>query len=1425
MFGFSVLTWNAGYQEGSYSKSINRTLFGGSPGHAAAELVLPITPENKQIIEEVNQNKKLIVQESTTVISRPIQTEPYYEAVEVPCYKIYFSFWGDVSTKKTPEEHRMLDFTKDRIEEGKGIPQEYSDKGKEILGDKKTEWSGYIGTKEGSPGIEHIQHLAGLSKEQIKESKEKMNRLKSLEHDKELLLWHVKEISGQLQNFTTEEQKQEYLDTDRVREIFEEHAVHSIEELQAKLSGMSAALNTLRIALTDLGTEFGAMPDAMIHFSVDPEQQLPYSLDYRAMLREMGRIANDVVPYHALRMNCCTATLQIINKGINTGLGDKLQESGYSLPSSNVFFETPQSVLDYSLQLSSTLSKANFNIPDTSPGMIMRFLSAFYQALVDFIGFVFGPSSPTKKEILVNQRAEYTDYFFNTKDGLEQLETQFSTGKIEQSSYTQLKANAIALMDFYKQKIIATDKLLFDEGYIDRTNDYDTQINTGLRNLAFAQPKAIAKLESDAQISIAIDKIATSIYSRLTERDIYGDISRDYITKIVAAHVEQLVNISRVPVENYNYQAAKNLENSEKLAAKIQLILDFDLSSKPTMVDREVAALFLASYKSKLVELKRKEQSFEKILQKRQDGTNQAPPKIVISLAETKAAIAEQEQAIEKITNGQDARIEIVFPPHKTLKKMNLEQIQAINTMCVSQSKTQPLSIELKVLNKNIRLANKLKNKLLELLSKIEPDHYDFATFEKIRSTFNSGPFAHHTSQFILEQLAQNLINVLGKQSLEVPLSTTARNAVISYLSFNNYIEANKNQIPNVAKLTELLAINDSQQLRQILDDHDKVMQFIQKNQKSTQPSTISEHLNRDEHRFIYLFHKIVTTGIEASHSEKTELSRLIEQNLGNMALNKQIERFVKDKHPLIETYKFTISDLKYLLFKTHLIKLNDQLVAKAENAVMQIEKGNDLATKDQLTLFELGRLEDLVKLKPTLEKLESKGLIGPSGKLQKLFNQALDAEVVMEKIEQQVTNEHLLECGDLVMKHSKKSLALKNKSADTEAALTHTFISQYGHAAQVYLDPETNAPTFSHIWGTHQVDEVRVTDVAISDTFRVDVTKLISPKMQEKLEKYYKDRNLDYKVEVRNLFKANTQKLLAESAERFQHVKNDKPARFHAGLANFGLYGGHSDKNAVDRTDVHGTMYGKEGYQIKDKMICSEFVASSVIAAIFETNAMLKQQMVQANTIQPTENVIRIPLERERIARIHPERLINLLNNENCLERVDQSAYLKKIVNQQQLYDTIDVHKLKSPGVLFYEQLLELVDVTASKEEFVNNAIQAFKTYAEDEYLDIDFESPRMQTFLHNNLSFVHDKIHDNPNCIILFFRMLLSFLGIKSDAKQTLEKTISELEKIQTESILDKYSTNTETDSPKIFTLFESKKTEPSTVPPDNPTTDLSK
>ena len=100
--------------------------------------------------------------------------------------------------------------------------------------------------------------------------------------------------------------------------------------------------------------------------------------------------------------------------------------------------------------------------------------------------------------------------------------------------------------------------------------------------------------------------------------------------------------------------------------------------------------------------------------------------------------------------------------------------------------------------------------------------------------------------------------------------------------------------------------------------------------------------------------------------------------------------------------------------------------------------------------------------------------------------------------------------------------------------------------------------------------------------------------------------------------------------------------------------------KKTNDFRRIHHKMYGdimtKQPFLLK--MICSEFVARSVVSALYETNKNLQEKFAE----EKLTSIIRVPLGKEHLNKIHPERLINLLYKEKCLECVNRSSFLQEL-------------------------------------------------------------------------------------------------------------------------------------------------------------------
>ena len=929
------------------------------------------------------------------------------------------------------------------------------------------------------------------------------------------------------------------------------------------------------------------------------------------------------------------------------------------------------------------------------------------------------------------------------------------------------------------------------------TKEAKKLISKILGNLPYATDKKLEKLASDEQIVDFINKAIQGVYSEISRNaKLKAELTYEMVKSQVIDYFDKKINATRSSYEQFDYESVSGFASALKISASIKETTAKQIKPEVITINREHGEIFLANYESNITKLERSIAAFQnKIPTDKPESEFTSAQKNLLAMVNAKREeLRQYKDAVSQI-KSEEPTITILFPPFASCREISQEQIAKISKLD-SIDETNPLN----GVKKFIRFSE-LSRRQIELSArKINPQFYDIEKIEKIVANLGDGFVSREITKAYLEGLAKNLVSRIDTEKLSFPLSGKDANAIESLINFKKYIIDNKAKIAVSPKTVEILDSQNLEKLEQLLEGSHRVNRHERLQDRSSSPSNISKHLTQQEHDFLQLFDKIITHGGHSTSKERSELSLMLERSVGDMDFNKRLDLFTKEKHPLADKYKYSILDIKYFGFKAKSSSdYNLSLLEKCEKALKQIEQGTTPSTQDQMTLFELGRLEDLAKLKEKMDKYNELGLIEPSSKLSKLYEQVNRAANIFDQIEEQQSKEQTYRSGDMLMTHSKKSLTLKNKSANSETALTHTFISKYGHATQIYIDPETNQPKLSHIYGGYQSDEVRSSDIVMSEVFRVDPIKLMSEEMQKKLDEYYKEQGLDYKEEVRKLFEQNVQSLHADNQERFQDIKNDKTARFRAGLADFGLYEGHTKRDANDFSQVHEEMYGAgagEKLTIRNKMICSEFVARSLVAALHETNENLKEKL----GVEGSASVIKIPLERENLHRVHPERLIKLLHDQGCLERVHSPSILQKLVNHENLDKKRSV-SLQKPGKIFYDELVVLSKQHKNDTpQFKIEATRAFERYAEREKLDLDFEDPKILNFLDNSFSRIHDKINDQPNIIVRFFRSVANFLGFKPEAQKIVEETARDLEKVQIQSIRSRYSSESEVD-PELF------------------------
>ena len=888
-----------------------------------------------------------------------------------------------------------------------------------------------------------------------------------------------------------------------------------------------------------------------------------------------------------------------------------------------------------------------------------------------------------------------------------------------------------------------------------------------LSKLPYAVDNYLMKLDSDEKIIDFINKAIEDVYSQISHHSQFRDeIDHRKIKNQLVNYFVNKINDSRSFYNKFDYETLSSFRVSLRLSKSIKAASQKSIQAEMTTLNKDDAEFFLNAYKNKILALQRMLFQMEKNPNKK-------------AYEQKKLELKHYQDAVEKIKSS-ESTITILFPPLNFNREITEKQILIIKKMSLRKGNKS-----VNELNKYILLSELAHKKIKKLAETVNEQHYDMEKIANIAANLSNGFLGKNISKSYLDSLIKKLISKIDINNLGFPLSKQNANLIDSLIHFKKFINESKENINISSDVKDHLNALNLNKLEQLLEDSHKVNNYTHEFKKYS-PSTLSNYLTEQEHNFLFLFDKIVTHGGHSTSTERNELCIMLEKTMGNIDFNNRLNLFNKEKNPLASTYRYTISDLKYFGFKTtYSSDSNLFILDKCDKAIKEILQKTKPNKTLQISLYEFGRLNDLAKLKEKMDKYNELGLIKSSSKLSKLYKQVNRAQALCSEIQKQQLREKSFKSGDILMTHSKKSLMIKNKRADNETFLTHTFISKYGHSAQIYMDSETNKPKLSHIYGGYQSDEMTASDMIISDIFRIDPVKLIPEDIQKKLEQFYKNQGMDYKEEVRTLFENSSRNLHEKNQQRFENISNDKYARFQAGLAKFGFYGGHKSTQANAFNEVHQEMYGTDKkFTLRDKMICSEFIGRSLVAALYETNEHLKKKLGEEILF------IRIPLEKEKLNRVHPQRLIDLLYKEGCLEKIDGSSFLKKLVNHEDLTKNQPI-SLKKPGQIFYDELITLAKKYKNNmSHFKIEAVKAFKRYSDMEQLRLNCHAPDMIKFLDENLSQLHQQINDNPNIIVQFFRALAIFLGFKPEAQKIVEKTIIDLERINTNSIKSKYS-----------------------------------
>jgi len=226
------------------------------------------------------------------------------------------------------------------------------------------------------------------------------------------------------------------------------------------------------------------------------------------------------------------------------------------------------------------------------------------------------------------------------------------------------------------------------------------------------------------------------------------------------------------------------------------------------------------------------------------------------------------------------------------------------------------------------------KQSLLTALEEIDVRNADVETIIEIISSIHKKhpSFAEKAT----ETLAKNVTLKLDKiNTKNLPLSKLDVARVEAFLNLNEYIQKNKGVFTNYESINTILSDKNPTFFQQLLLDNYQVNRL--ENQKNDEvPSKFSKHLTHSDYEFIALFDlyaiKAPTTHCFTQQSNK--LSDLLETNIGNMLLNKQLNTFKKENDFLAEKYRSAITQIQKFTYKSRHHKYFAHLLKKTERAL-----------------------------------------------------------------------------------------------------------------------------------------------------------------------------------------------------------------------------------------------------------------------------------------------------------------------------------------------------------------------------------------------------------------------------------------------------------------------------------------------------------
>ena len=439
-------------------------------------------------------------------------------------------------------------------------------------------------------------------------------------------------------------------------------------------------------------------------------------------------------------------------------------------------------------------------------------------------------------------------------------------------------------------------------------------------------------------------------------------------------------------------------------------------------------------------------------------------------------------------------------------------------------------------------------------------------------------------------------------------------------------------------------------------------------------------------------------------------IAGLLVKSMGDMEFNKKIRaEYPKNVGNVQSLSKFIYKTQDYdAVSSIHKkVQINKNLT---ENG-LQVSENEKLSVKEFAKLIKFSDLSNAADNTDFNRKLEHISQKCTNQDFKNLYTNISSSNDVVSDIKQSILESKTYKTNDISLENMNKSQAVKGKKPDLlhyDGAAAQLLLSDgYGHAAPLYVkttpDGKTTETQKSHILAEHMTSRLEISDVLSADILRIDPTKLANKNFTPKLEQAY---GPEWQKHIQKTYETLGDKLHSE----VKPITND-PGRLKKILQWFSpkaIVQGHTklgqenDFRKISNAMLTPTEKNKQ-------MICSEFGAVTIASTVDQLNLQVSKDLQAKGLITAEQEIFKNPIPKnERLEKVHPGRLVELLKNAGAAEvrneTVDQ--YVKR--NDLTSMKTANI-ELDLPNKISF-----LLKNSANQQDFTDKANKNLAIYLE---------------------------------------------------------------------------------------------------------------